>query len=209
LEVITVKNTDGVFPYALERLIEQFAMLPGIGTKSAQRMAFYILALSDERASGFAESILDAKRNIRRCSECQNLSDSPVCPICSSDRRDRSVIFVVESPKDLLAMERTREYSGLYHVLHGVISPIKGVTPDDLTIQALLRRAEDESVREVILALSPGAESEATMIYLSKLLRTASVKVTRIAYGLPMGGSLEFADEATLYRALDGRVEVG
>jgi recombination protein RecR len=205
---MNLRTTEGAFPYSLERLVEQFAALPGIGTKSAQRMAFFVLGLSDDKATEFANAILDAKRNIRHCSECQNLTDAEVCPVCRSERRDRSVICVVESPKDLLAMERTREYNGLYHVLHGVISPLKRVGPDDLTIRELLRRSADEAVTEVILALSPGAEGEATAMYLSRLLKPLSVKVTRIAYGLPMGGSLEFADEATLFRALEGRAEI-
>jgi recombination protein RecR len=203
-----VKTTEGAFPYSLEKLVEQFAHLPGIGTKSAQRMAFFVLELSDVKASEFADAILDAKRNIHRCPECQNLTDAEVCPVCRSDRRDRSVICVVETPKDLLAMERTREYNGLYHVLHGVISPMKRVGPDNLTIKELLVRAAPGMVTEVIVALSPGTEGESTAMYLSRLLKPLDVKVTRIAYGLPMGGSLEFADEATLYRALDGRVEV-
>jgi recombination protein RecR len=202
-----MKITDGILPNALERLTEQFASLPGVGMKSAQRMAFFMLAQSDEKVQLFAEALLDAKRNIRRCRECQNLTDLGTCSICRSDRRDHSTICVVEGPKELLALERTREYGGVYHVLHGVISPMRRIGPDDITVKELLSRI-DGSVHEVIMATNPGAEGEATSMYLSRLLRPLGVKVTRLAYGIPVGGNLEFADDATLYRALEGRVEI-
>ncbi|MDR2606521.1 MAG: recombination mediator RecR [Oscillospiraceae bacterium] len=202
-----MKITDGALPSALERLTEQFATLPGVGMKSAQRMAFFMLTQSDEKVRLFADSLLDAKLNVRRCAECQNLTDSDVCPICRNDRRDHSTICVVEGPKELLALERTREYGGVYHVLHGVISPLRRIGPDDITVKELLARI-DGSVHEVIMATNPGAEGETTSMYLSRLLRPLGVKVTRLAYGIPVGGNLEFADDATLYRALEGRVEI-
>jgi recombination protein RecR len=198
-----------VFPAALERLIDKFASLPGVGLKSAQRMAFYVLSLNDERAADFAAAIVDAKRDIRRCADCQNLSDDELCPVCRSDRRDRSIICVVESPKDLLAVERSREYNGLYHVLHGAIAPLRRVGPDDVTIKELIARVERGGVSEVIMATNPGAEGEATAMFITRLLKPFNVRVTRIAYGVPMGGALEFTDEATLFRAMDGRVEIG
>jgi len=197
------------FPPALETLTEQFARLPGVGTKSAQRLAFHVLSLSEEEAAKFAQSILDAKRAIHCCPVCQNLTqgDGP-CSICASQRRDASVVCVVADPKDVVAMERSREYNGLYHVLHGVISPMNHVGPDDLHIKSLVERVAAGTIREVIMATNPDTEGEATAMYLSRLLKNFGVKVTRLAYGIPVGSHLEFADDATLMRALEGRREM-
>ena len=197
------------FPPALETLTEQFARLPGVGTKSAQRLAFHVLSLSEEDAAKFAQAILDAKRAIHCCPVCQNLTqgDGP-CSICASQRRDASVVCVVADPKDVVAMERSREYNGLYHVLHGVISPMNHVGPDDLHIKSLVERVAAGTIREVIMATNPDTEGEATAMYLSRLLKNFGVKVTRLAYGIPVGSHLEFADDATLIRALEGRREM-
>ena len=197
------------FPPALETLVEQFARLPGVGTKSAQRLAFHVLSLPEEDASRFAQAILDAKRAIHCCPVCQNLTqgDGP-CSICASARRDAGVVCVVADPKDVIAMERSREYDGLYHVLHGVISPMNHVGPDDLHIKSLLERVSQGAIREVIMATNPDTEGEATAMYLSRLLKPFGVKVTRLAYGIPVGSHLEFADDATLMRALEGRREM-
>ena len=197
------------FPPALEKLVEQFARLPGVGTKSAQRLAFYILSLPQEDAAQFAQAILDAKQAIHCCPVCQNLTqgDGP-CSICASQRRDAGVVCVVADPKDVIAMERSREYNGLYHVLHGVISPMNHVGPDDLHIKSLLERVSAGTVREVIMATNPDTEGEATAMYLSRLLKPFGAKVTRLAYGIPVGSHLEFADDATLMRALEGRREM-
>ncbi|MBR2934642.1 MAG: recombination protein RecR [Oscillospiraceae bacterium] len=197
------------FPPALETLTEQFARLPGVGTKSAQRLAFHVLSLSEEDAAKFAQAILDAKRAIHCCPVCQNLTqgDGP-CSICASQRRDASVVCVVADPKDVVAMERSREYNGLYHVLHGVISPMNHVGPDDLHIKSLVERVAAGTIREVIMATNPDTEGEATAMYLSRLLKNFGVKVTRLAYGIPVGSHLEFADDATLMRALEGRREM-
>ncbi len=197
------------FPPALETLTEQFARLPGVGTKSAQRLAFHVLSLSEEDAAKFAQAILDAKRAIHCCPVCQNLTqgDGP-CSICASQRRDASVVCVVADPKDVVAMERSREYNGLYHVLHGVISPMNHVGPDDLHIKSLVERVASGTIREVIMATNPDTEGEATAMYLSRLLKNFGVKVTRLAYGIPVGSHLEFADDATLMRALEGRREM-
>ena len=197
------------FPPALETLTEQFARLPGVGTKSAQRLAFHVLSLSEEEAAKFAQAILDAKQAIHCCPVCQNLTqgDGP-CSICASHRRDASVVCVVADPKDVVAMERSREYNGLYHVLHGVISPMNHVGPDDLHIKSLVERVAAGTIREVIMATNPDTEGEATAMYLSRLLKNFGVKVTRLAYGIPVGSHLEFADDATLMRALEGRREM-
>ena len=197
------------FPPALETLTEQFARLPGVGTKSAQRLAFHVLSLSEEDAAKFAQAILDAKRAIHCCPVCQNLTqgDGP-CSICASQLRDASVVCVVADPKDVVAMERSREYNGLYHVLHGVISPMNHVGPDDLHIKSLVERVAAGTIREVIMATNPDTEGEATAMYLSRLLKNFGVKVTRLAYGIPVGSHLEFADDATLMRALEGRREM-
>ncbi len=197
------------FPPALETLVEQFARLPGIGRKSAQRLAFFILDRPDEDAKAFADAIVAAKSSISCCPVCQNLTegDGP-CPLCASSRRDHSVICVVADPKDVMAMERAREYQGLYHVLHGVISPMNHVGPDDLRIKQLVERVANGGVDEVIMATNPDTEGEATAMYLSRLLRPFGVKITRLAYGIPVGSHLEFTDDATLMRALEGRREM-
>ena len=196
------------FPAPLEALVEQFAKLPGIGSKSAQRLAFHVLGLPDADAEAFANAILTAKRTVTFCPVCRNLTAGGLCPICSSPRRDTSTICVVADPRDVAAMERAREYNGLYHVLHGVISPINHVGPDDLEIKSLLDRVAQGGVQEVIMATNPDTEGEATALYLSRLLKPFQVKVTRLAYGIPVGGHLEFADDATLMRALEGRQEL-
>lgn len=196
------------FPAALDRLTAQFARLPGIGSKSAQRLAFYILSLPEEEAQAFADAIVEARQTIHTCPVCQNLTDSDLCPICSDPDRDPGIICVVAEPRDVAAMERAREYRGRYHVLHGVISPLNHVGPDDIRVKELLVRAADESVQEVIMATNPDTEGEATAMYLSRLLRPFGVKVTRLAYGIPVGSQLEYADEVTLLRALEGRQEI-
>ena len=196
------------FPAALERLSEQFARLPGIGSKTAQRLAFQVLSMPQEQAQEFADAILDAKRSIHTCPVCQNLTDEEMCPICADETRDHSTICVVAEPRDVIAMERSREYTGVYHVLHGVIAPLNHVGPDDIRIRELLARLQDGSVQEVIMATNPDTEGEATAMYLSRLLRPIGVKVTRLAYGIPVGSQLEYADEVTLLRALEGRREM-
>ena len=196
------------FPAALERLSEQFARLPGIGSKTAQRLACQVLSMPQEQAQEFADAILDAKRSIHTCPVCQNLTDEEMCPICADETRDHSTICVVAEPRDVIAMERSREYTGVYHVLHGVISPLNHVGPDDIRIRELLARLQDGSVQEVIMATNPDTEGEATAMYLSRLLRPIGVKVTRLAYGIPVGSQLEYADEVTLLRALEGRREM-
>jgi len=192
----------------LVKLIEQFERLPGIGKKSAQRLAFYVLDMPKDKAAAFANAILDAHEKIRRCAVCQNLTDQEVCPICSEDGRDGAVICVVEDPQDILAFERTKEYHGLYHVLHGLISPMDGVGPEQLYIKELLARVQKGGVEEVIMATDPTVEGEATATYLARLLKPMGLRVTRLAYGIPVGGNLEYADEVTLYRALEGRNEI-
>jgi recombination protein RecR len=195
-----------LFPAALETLIDKLASLPGVGVKSAQRLAFHILALSDEDAQSFADAITDAKRDVHQCAVCQNLTDDEICTICSNPRRDPNVICVVSDPKGVLAIERSREYLGVYHVLHGTISPIAGVTPDDLRIRELVDRVASGSVEEVIMATNPDTEGETTARYISRLLAPFGVKITRLAYGISVGSSLEFTDDATLTRALEGRL---
>ena len=195
------------FSASLERLIEQFESLPGIGHKTAQRLAFYVLGLPDEAARAFADAILDAKSAVRQCSVCFNLSDSMVCPICDSPERDTATICVVSDPRDVAALERTHEYHGRYHVLHGVISPMNHIGPDDLRIKELVARVAAGGISEVIMATDPNTEGEATAMYVSRLLRPFDVKITLLAYGVPVGGHLEYADEITLLRALDGRRE--
>ena len=196
------------FPAPLEALVEQFAKLPGIGGKSAQRLAFHVLAMPAEEAEAFANAVLEAKRTVTCCPVCQNLTAGGLCPICASPRRDPATVCVVADPRDVAAMERSREYNGLYHVLHGVISPMNHVGPDDLRIKSLLERVGKGEIREVIMATNPDTEGEATAMYLARLLRPFGVKVTRLAYGIPVGGHLEFADDATLMRALEGRREI-
>ena len=196
------------FPAAVQDLADQFARLPGIGGKTAQRLAFYVLGLPQEDAQAFADAILEAKRTVHTCPQCQNLTDRELCPICDDDLRDQSVICVVAEPKDVIAMERSREFRGVYHVLHGVISPLNHVTQDDIKIKELLLRVANTPVREVIMATNPDTEGEATAMYISRLLRPMEIKVTRLAYGVPVGSQLEYADEVTLSRALEGRQEI-
>ncbi len=193
------------FSPAVENLIDEFAKLPGIGRKSAQRLAFHILNLSEEQAKNFAEAIVKAKKLVHTCPRCQNLTDQELCPICSNPNRDSGVICVVADPKDVIAFEKTREFQGVYHVLHGTISPLNHIGPDDIRIRELLHRVAEEEVREVILATNPDTEGEATAMYLARLLKPFSIRITRLAYGIPVGGHLEYIDEVTLMRALEGR----
>ena len=193
------------FPAALQELADQFARLPGVGGKTAQRLAFHVLELPIEDAESFANAILAAKKEVHTCPVCQNLTDREVCPICTDDTRDHSQICVVAEPKDVIAMERSREFGGVYHVLHGVISPLNRVTQDDIKIRELLQRVGAGQIREVIMATNPDTEGEATAMYISRLLRPMEVKVTRLAYGVPVGSQLEYADEVTLSRAMEGR----
>ena len=196
------------FPAALQELSDQFARLPGIGGKTAQRLAFYVLSLPESEAQAFADAIVGAKASVHTCPVCQNLTDREICPICDDSTRDGGVICVVAEPKDVIAMERSREFNGVYHVLHGVISPLNHITQDDIRIKELLRRVSSGDVREVIMATNPDTEGEATAMYISRLLRPMEVKVTRLAYGVPVGSQLEYADEVTLSRALEGRQEI-
>ena len=196
------------FPASLETLVDKFASLPGIGRKSAQRLAFHVLALSDEDASSFAEAILDAKKNVHCCRVCQNLTEGDLCSICASSTRDKGTICVVSEPRDVLSIERGHEYNGTYHVLHGVLSPMSHVGPDDIRIKELLVRVAEEDVEEVIMATNPDTEGEATAMYLSRLLKPFGTRVTRLAYGIPVGSNLEFTDDATLIRAIEGRTEM-
>ncbi len=200
-----MKNSE-VLPFV--RLTEQFARLPGIGKKSAQRMAYHILNQPKERVEEFAECLLEAKRKISYCEVCKNITDQPVCTVCSDEKRDRSTILVVESPRDVTAFERTREYNGLYHVLHGLISPMDGIGPESLYIKELIARVGSGEVKEVIMATNPTVEGEATAMYVSRLLKPLGVTVTRLAYGIPVGGHLEYTDDVTLFRALEGRSEI-
>ena len=196
------------FPAALEKLVEQFARLPGVGSKSAQRLAFHVLSLSDAEAQAFADAIVEAKRTVTCCPVCRNLTDGGVCSICASNKRDGSVVCVVADPRDVVAIERAREFNGHYHVLHGVISPMNHVGPDDLEIKSLVERVSKGGIEEVIMATNPDTEGEATAMYVARLLRPFGVRVTRLAYGIPVGGHLEFADDATLMRALEGRRDI-
>ena len=196
------------FPPSLENLIDKFASLPGIGKKSAQRLAFYILSLPESEALAFADAVSTAKKSVRCCKICQNYTEGEVCAICASDRRDKTQICVVSEPRDVLSIERGREYNGTYHVIHGVLSPMNHVGPDDLKIKELLHRVSEEPVEEVIMATNPDTEGEATAMYISRLLKPFEIKVTRLAYGIPVGSNLEFADDATLNRALEGRTEM-
>jgi len=196
------------FPAALEALIDQFARLPGVGRKSAQRLAFYVMGLPDEGAKAFANAIIQAKQTVHVCPRCQNLTDLELCNLCKSTRRDTTVVCVVADPKDVLAIERAREYNGLYHVLHGVISPMNHVGPDDVKIKELTKRVAEGEIKEVIMATNPDTEGEATAMYIARLLKPFGVRTTRLAYGVPVGGNLEYADDATLLRALEGRQEL-
>lgn len=189
-------------------LAEQFAKLPGIGMKSAQRLAYHVMSMTDEEVQDFADAMINAHSTVKCCKECQNLTEKEVCPICADDLRDHGTICVVETPKDITAFERTNEYKGVYHVLHGLISPIDGITPDKIRIKELLARINKNNVEEVIMATNPTVEGEATAMYISKLLKPLGVKVTRLAFGLPVGGTLEYADEVTLFKALENRNEI-
>ena len=193
---------------SIEKLIESFEKLPSIGHKTAVRLAFYLLNSTEEETNEFVSSIIDAKKNLRYCSKCYNISDTDPCNICSNPRRDNSIICVVEDVKDIIAMERTHEFKGLYHVLHGSISPMNGIGPDDIKIKELLARLQDGVVKEIILATNPRVEGEATAMYLSKLIKPLGIKVTRIARGIPIGGDLEYTDEVTLTQALEGRRDI-
>ncbi|MBR3697312.1 MAG: recombination protein RecR [Clostridia bacterium] len=193
---------------SIEKLIESFEKLPSIGHKTAQRLAFYMLDLSNEEVKEFTDAITNAKKNLKFCSKCFNISDTDPCNICSNTRRDENTICVVEDVRDVLAMERTHEFHGVYHVLHGSISPINGVGPDDIKIKELLSRIMNSNVKEIILATNPRVEGEATSMYISKLIKPLGIKVTRIARGIPIGGDLEYTDEITLTKALEGRSEI-
>ena len=192
----------------LTKLVEQFASLPGIGRKTAGRLAFYVLSMSDEEAKAFSDAILEAHEKIHNCEVCQNYTDLPVCNICGDPARDKSTICVVEDAKDVAAFERTREYKGLYHVLHGLISPMDGIGPEQLFIKELLARIGQGDVKEVIMATNSTVEGEATAMYISRLLKPLGIKVSRLAYGIPVGSDLEYADEVTLYKALENRNEI-
>ena len=196
------------FPASLENLVDKFASLPGIGRKSAQRLAFHVLSLPDDEAQSFADAIVSAKKSVHCCKVCQNLTEGEICQICASDTRDKSTVCVVSEPRDVLSIERGREYNGTYHVLHGVLSPMSHVGPDDIRIKELLVRVAENDIQEVIMATNPDNEGEATAMYLSRLLKPFNVKVTRLAYGIPVGSNLEFADDATLNRAIEGRTEM-
>ena len=197
-----------MYALPIAKLIEEFAKLPGIGKRSAERLAFHILKESKERVESFSKALIDAKEQIIFCPECQSLTDKTPCDICSDAKRDHGVICVVENPKDILAMEKTKEFSGVYHVLHGVISPIDGIGPGDIKVKELLERVGKGDVREIIMATNPTIEGEATAMYIAKLFKPLEIKVTRIAHGLPVGGELEYADEITITRALEGRHEI-
>ena len=200
------------FPASLENLIDKFASLPGIGRKSAQRLAFHVLSLPEGEGESFANAILEARKNVCCCKICQNLTEGEVCSVCASTKRDKSIVCVVSEPRDVLSIERSHEYNGVYHVLHGVLSPISHVGPDDIRISELIpvsyTHLRAHETREVIMATNPDTEGEATAMYISRLLKPFDVKVTRLAYGIPVGSNLEFADDATLLRALEGRIEM-
>lgn len=196
------------YPEPLAKLIDAFSRLPGIGPKTAARLAFHVLRMKEDDCIDFAKALVNVKRNLHYCSVCCNITDTDPCRICQDKTRDRSVICVIQEPKDLVAMERTKEFNGYYHVLHGAISPMEGIGPDEIRIADLLKRLSDEQVQELILATNPNIEGEATAMYLSRLVRPFGLKVTRIAHGLPVGGDLEYADEVTLTKALEGRREL-
>jgi recombination protein RecR len=192
----------------LNKLINELSRLPGIGGKTAQRLAFHILSMDDKAAMELADAIRDAKQSMTRCSICGNLTDKDPCAICTDDTRDKSTICVVESPKDVVAMEKIREYRGYYHVLHGAISPMDGIGPEDINLKSLIVRLQDEAVKELIIATNPNIEGEATAMYIARLIKPSGIKVTRIAHGIPVGGDLEYADEVTLLKAVEGRREL-
>lgn len=196
------------YPKPLAKLINELSKLPGIGNKSAQRLAFHILALEGREAQQLAEAITYAKREMKYCSVCGNLTDEDPCAICSDPSRRRDVICVVENPRDVMAMERIKEFNGLYHVLHGVISPMEGIGPEDINLKSLIQRLQVNDVKELIIATNPNIEGEATAMYIARLIKPAGIKVTRIAHGIPVGGDLEYADEVTLLKSLEGRREL-
>lgn len=196
------------FPTVLDELIERFAALPGIGIKSAQRLAFHVLSMPESEAIGFANTIIKAKTTIHCCTVCQNLTDAEICSVCSDPRRDQSTVCVVADPKDVAAIERTREYDGSFHVLHGVISPMNNIGPDDIKLNELVDRVATGKVKEIIMATNPDTEGETTAKYIARLLKPFNVRVTRLAYGIPVGSNLEFADDATLSRAIEGRTDL-
>ena len=197
------------YPRSLNRLINELGKLPGIGGKTAQRLAFHVLSLSDREAEALASAIIEAKQSLHYCSVCGNLTDREVCGICSDESRDRSVICVVETPQDVMAMERIREFRGTYHVLHGAISPAEGIGPSDINLKSLIERLQkSDEVKEIIIATNPNIEGEATAMYAARLIKPAGIKVTRIAHGIPVGGDLEYADEVTLLKAMEGRREL-
>ena len=196
------------FGPSMEKLIDKLAALPGIGRKSAQRLAFHIINMDGDKVADFAAALLEAKQKIKYCGVCQNLTDDEICSLCRNDSRDKSIICVVEDPQDVVAFEKTREFKASYHVLHGAISPMDGIGPEQLRIRELLERVRSGTVQEVIMATNPSPEGEVTAMYISKLLKPLQIKVTRLAYGIPMGSEVEYADEITLLRALEGRNEL-
>ncbi|WP_066175297.1 recombination mediator RecR [Bacillus marinisedimentorum] len=196
------------YPEPISKLIDSFMKLPGIGPKTAVRLAFFVLNMKEDDVLDFGKSLVNAKRNLTHCSICHNITDQDPCRVCDDDNRDQSVICVVQDPKDVIAMEKMKEYNGLYHVLHGAISPMDGIGPEDINIPDLLKRLQDDTVQELILATNPNIEGEATAMYISRLVKPTGIKITRIAHGLPVGGDLEYADEITLSKALEGRREL-
>jgi len=196
------------FPEPISKLIDSFMKLPGIGPKTAARLAFFVLNMKEETVLDFAKALVNAKRDLMYCSDCGHITDKDPCYICEDQRRDQSIICVVQDPKDVIAMEKMKEFNGLYHVLHGCISPMEGVGPEDINIPSLLKRLQDDTIQEVILATNPNIEGEATAMYISRLLKPSGIRVTRIAHGLPVGGDLEYADEVTLSKAIEGRREI-
>ncbi len=196
------------YPKPLAKLINELSKLPGIGSKSAQRLAFHILSLEDKEAQQLAEAILSAKKEMKYCSVCGNLTDQDPCSICSDPSRKSDVICVVENPRDVMAMERIKEFNGTYHVLHGAISPMEGIGPEDINLKSLIQRLQAGDVKELIIATNPNIEGEATAMYIARLIKPAGIKVTRIAHGIPVGGDLEYADEVTLLKSLEGRREL-
>lgn len=197
------------YPKPLNKLINELSKLPGIGGKTAQRLAFHILALEESEATSLANSIVNAKRSLHYCSVCGNLTDTDPCEICSDESRDRTKVCVVETPQDVIAMERIREFKGLYHVLHGAISPVEGIGPNDINLKLLITRLQQhDEIDEIIVATNPNIEGEATAMYIARLLKPSGIKVTRIAHGIPVGGDLEYADEVTLLKAMEGRREI-
>lgn len=196
------------YPEPISKLIDSFMKLPGIGPKTAARLAFFVLNMKEDSVLEFARALVDAKRKLTHCTVCGHITDKDPCYICEDQRRDKSVVCVVQDAKDVIAMEKMKEYIGLYHVLHGAISPMDGIGPEDINVASLMKRLQDETIQEVILATNPNIEGEATAMYISRLLKPTGIRVTRIAHGLPVGGDLEYADEVTLSRALEGRREI-